>query len=120
MSDEPTTNTPPEETPQEAPETIQQAWEKQAITTEDVAGTKPAEESTPADRQLVAPSIRDLIRENTPKETSVLAVTGSRRYNLRDISSCYTPAINSTDMIHTIFPPCCTELRSNLREAMVE
>ena len=63
-----------EETPQEEQpkETIQEAWEKQAITTEDVAGTKPAEEATPADRQLVAPSIRDFIRENTPKETSGL------------------------------------------------
>lgn len=49
-------------------ETKAQVWERlktEKITTEDVAGTKPAAEDAKPDRELVAPSIREFIRAQT-------------------------------------------------------
>lgn len=64
-------------TTESAAETVEDVWKRTAeaetITTEDVAGTKPATEADPADRELVAPSIREFIRQNAePAEPTVL------------------------------------------------
>jgi hypothetical protein len=69
-------------------ETKQEMWARlaeakdEAITTEDVAGTKPAEEGAKSDRELVAPSIREFIRaqkvvEPSPLETEIAELRGA-------------------------------------------
>lgn len=54
------------------------------LTTEDVAGEKPAAVDAPADRELVAPSIREFLRAQQPQE--VVAPTGLEKevHDLRE------------------------------------
>lgn len=75
-------------TPTPTVETKEQMWarlaeaKEDAISTEDVAGTKPAEEGAKPDRELVAPSIREFIRaqqvvEPTPLESEISELRGA-------------------------------------------